>query len=361
MHDIDYYKKMAFDPRQMQIIRDGLNAGFDVDWYANTSFDYLQMEQIYLALKAGFDDDSLNMLCDPRIPYDSMNQMRESISEQLGLYEKAAEDIKKKKTIRYVITAAFITILLAVFSIVYINRETISYYFEDIELTLKHDKIKLGLSQAFVASDYINKYDKECKLTLPKQKSFDNVGTYTVTYKLSNKVKSVTKDLIIDVYDDIPPVIELENDSVTLDYGSQFNAGDYIKSATDNIDGDVKNSVQWNSIDTSISGTFTVTYTVKDASDNEGTSSMIVHINEKKSDNTNSNKSNNQNSNTNKSGSSSQSTPSKNASSYNRFFEGYSIDSYNAACDYADGLKNSGKISGYSVTPTGEGVQVTCY
>ena len=100
MHNINYYKKMAFDPRQMQIIRDGLNAGLDVEWYANTSFDYLQMEQIYLALKVGFDDDSLNMLCDTRIPYDSMRQMRESISEQLGIYEKASEDIKKKKMIR---------------------------------------------------------------------------------------------------------------------------------------------------------------------------------------------------------------------------------------------------------------------
>ena len=58
---------------------------------------------------------------------------------------------------------------------------------------------------------------------------------------------------------------------------------------------------------------------------------------------------------------SSASKPKGNASAYNKFFEGYSIDSYNAACDYADGLKNSGKISGYSVTPTGEGVQVTCY
>ena len=55
------------------------------------------------------------------------------------------------------------------------------------------------------------------------------------------------------------------------------------------------------------------------------------------------------------------SKPKGNASAYNKFFEGYSIDSYNAACDYADGLKNSGKISGYSVIPTGEGVQVTCY
>lgn len=361
MHNINYYKKMAFDPRQMQIIRDGLNAGLDVEWYANTSFDYLQMEQIYLALKVGFDDDSLSMLCDPRIPYDSMRQMRESISEQLGIYEKASEDIKKKKMIRYIITVSALFTLLAVSFIIYTNRETINSYLEDIELTLKQDHIKLGLSQSFVASDYIDKYDTDCKLTLPKQKNFGKVGTYTVTYKLSNEVKSVTKDLIIDVYDDIVPVIKLKNDSITIDYGSQFNAGDYIESATDNIDGDLKDSVQWNSIDTSVSGIYIVTYTVKDVSSNEGTSSMTVHINEKKNNNTNDRKNNNQNSNTNKTDPPNQSKSSKNASSYNRFFEGYSIDSYNKACEYADGLKNSGKISGYTVMPTGEGVYVECY
>ncbi|WRK55537.1 hypothetical protein SD457_12600 [Coprobacillaceae bacterium CR2/5/TPMF4] len=35
--------------------------------------------------------------------------------------------------------------------------------------------------------------------------------------------------------------------------------------------------------------------------------------------------------------------------------------SYNAACSYADELMSSGKISGYEVKPTGDGVQVVCY
>ena len=50
-----------------------------------------------------------------------------------------------------------------------------------------------------------------------------------------------------------------------------------------------------------------------------------------------------------------------NAASFNKFFEGYSIAAYDAACSYADELMNSGKISGYEVKPTGDGIQVICY
>ena len=97
-HDYEYYSRIAFDPRQLQIIKDGLDLGLDVDWYANTAFDYLQMEQIFLALKAGVSDpDALNMFCDPEIPYKSMEQLRIQTCKQLGIYEKAAEKEKDHK------------------------------------------------------------------------------------------------------------------------------------------------------------------------------------------------------------------------------------------------------------------------
>lgn len=372
---MDYYSRMAFDPRQMQIIRDGLAEGLDVDWYANTSFDYLQMEQIYLALSAGIEDsDTLNMLCDPRIPYDSMEKLRLSIYEQLGIYEKASEDIKKKRIIRIGITFIILSVIVTVSSIAFINRKIIGYYFENIHLELKEEKIKLGMSKPFVASEYIKNYDKEYKLTLPEQKAFDKPGTYTVTYKLSNKVKSVSKHLMIDVYDDVAPIIVLKESAVTVDNGVKLNLKDYIESATDNVDGDLKEKVKYNSIDTNTAGNYTVNYEVDDSAGNHGTCSMIISIKEKtgnqvapssSTSSSSSNNSKNANSSSNNTGSNSSSAnsskPRGNASAYNKFFEGYSIDSYNAACDYADGLKNSGKISGYSVTPTGEGVQVTCY
>lgn len=355
---------MAFDPRQMQIIRDGLQAGLDVEWYANTSFDYLQMEQIYLALEAGIkDEEALNMLCDPRIPFESMEKIRESLFEQFGIYEEASEKIKRKKIIRLFITFFLIAAVGGTCSILYINRETIGYYFEDIHLELKSERIDLGMSKPFIASDYIKKYDKNCKLKLPDEKKFKDIGTYTVTYQLSNKVKTVSKDLIIDVYDDVSPEITLTSSSVSLDLGNQFNGRDYIKSASDNIDGDLKSKVEYNDIDTNTSNTYVVTYKVSDSSGNQTSAIMNVLVKEKNEEQLITNSYTNKNSNNSNSNSSSSSTnkTSKNASSYNKFFDGYSIESYNAACDYAEGLRNSGKISGYSVTPTGDGVQVECW
>lgn len=351
---------MAFDPRQMQIIRDGLQEGLDVEWYANTSFDYLQMEQIYLALEAGInDEEALNMLCDPRIPYESMQQIRESLFEQFGIYEEAAEKLKRKRIMRFFITFLLLAVVGGTSSILYINRETIGYYFEDIHLELESEHIRLGMSKSFVASEYIKEYDKNCKLKLPDEKKFDEIGTYTVTYKLSNKAKTISKNLIIDVYDDISPEIVLSESSITLDYGSQFNGKNYIVSAIDNVDGDLKSKVKFNDINTNLSGTYAVAYKVSDLSGNQATATMNVLVKEKKVEqptqkpDTNRSNNNSSSDNTNR--------PSKNASSYNKFFEGYSIDSYNAACDYADGLKNTGKISGYSVTPSGNGVQVECW
>lgn len=361
MHDIDYYRKMAFDAKQMQIIRDGLKEGLDVEWYANTSFDYLQMEQIYEALKVGLDDNSLNMLCDPRIPYDSMKQMREQIFKQLGIYEKASEDVKRKKLMRYVAVSIVITVFIVLGSIIYINREMIGSYFEDPQLILKEDRIRLGLSQHFVASDYIEKYDKKYRLVLPEQKTFPEVGTYTVSYKLSNDVKTIEKDLIIDVYDDISPVIRLNSSNVVLDYGAGFDPQNYVDEVTDNVDGNLSDKLEYEgTADTSIAGNYQIIYKVEDLSGNSTTAQLNVTVKDKpvESDtNSNTNNSSKKN-NINSDGTDENKS---NAASFNRFFEGYSIASYNAACSYADELMNSGKISGYEVKPTGDGIQVICY
>ena len=55
---------------------------------------------------------------------------------------------------------------------------------------------------------------------------------------------------MIDVYDDVSPEIVLKESAVTVDYGSKLNLKDYIESATDKVDGDLKEKVKYNSIDT---------------------------------------------------------------------------------------------------------------
>ena len=50
---------------------------------------------------------------------------------------------------------------------------------------------------------------------------------------------------------------------------------------------------------------------------------------------------------------------STNPSQYNKYFSGNSIDSYNSAYSYAESMMNSGKVHGYSVSPDGNGFNVT--
>ena len=238
-------------------------------------------------------------------------------------------------------------------------------YFEDINLTLKADKVEIGMSKSFNPSDYIKEYDKRYDLTLPKNKKFEVPGEYTVIYKLSNKVKSIKKKLIVKVIDDIEPVLVLNKTNLTLEYGQNIDLKDYIEKAEDNIDGNLVEKVDYNQIDTSKPGNHVVTYSVKDKAGNHVSVEMSININEKpkvteKSTNSNiennvtTNKSNNSN-NSNNSKSGQENIPSQ----FDKFFSGNSIDVYNQANSYAEEIFSSGKVKGFSVNPTGEGFQVS--
>ena len=47
-----------------------------------------------------------------------------------------------------------------------------------------------------------------------------------------------------------------------------------------------------------------------------------------------------------------------NPSQFNKYFAGNSIDTYNEALSYAEGMMNSGKVNGYALNPDGNGFNV---
>ncbi len=72
----------------------------------------------------------------------------------------------------------------------------------------------------------------------------DQLGYFTVTYQLSNGLKSIQEDLKIKVVDTIPPVIVLSKDEITLTREvDDFIPEDYIKELSDNCDPDPKLTV----------------------------------------------------------------------------------------------------------------------
>jgi surface protein len=95
----------------------------------------------------------------------------------------------------------------------------------------------------------------------------DNVGTYTITYNVTDEEgnSAIERIRTINVIDS-PPVIKLIGDNpVTVEYGQTYT--DLGATAGDTVDGDLTNDIQTNiaELDTTKIGTFLLTYNVSDA------------------------------------------------------------------------------------------------
>lgn len=78
--------------------------------------------------------------------------------------------------------------------------------------------------------------------------------------------------------DEIRPVLELEKYSDELEENSEIEYEKYIKSAIDDIDGDITDKVQFNRIDTSKIGIFDIVYYVFDSSNNMSQKTLQITI-----------------------------------------------------------------------------------
>lgn len=74
------------------------------------------------------------------------------------------------------------------------------------------------------------------------------------------------------------PEIVLSKNKVSLDKGAQVDLKSYITSAVDNLDGDMKDKITFNTIDTSTTGNKTVTYTGVDATGNKTEVQLQVEV-----------------------------------------------------------------------------------
>ena len=121
--------------------------------------------------------------------------------------------------------------------------------------------------------------DLSSSITTTSDVDVNNVGTYTVTYTVSDSsANSATASRTVNVVDTTAPVITIIGaNPVDVDLGATYS--DAGATATDVHDGDLTSSITVSSnVDTNTAGTYTVTYTVSDAAGNQATETRTVNV-----------------------------------------------------------------------------------
>jgi hypothetical protein len=104
------------------------------------------------------------------------------------------------------------------------------------------------------------------------------VGTNTITYTATDSAgNSTTATRTVNVTDGMAPVITILGDNpLSLLQNSTYNEPG--ATATDNVDGSVPVTIGGDTVDTSVIGTNTITYTATDASGNSSTATRTVNV-----------------------------------------------------------------------------------
>lgn len=143
-----------------------------------------------------------------------------------------------------------------------------------------------------------------------------------------------------DIIDDKPPILELTTDKITIEVDKTINYKEFIKNASDDIDGDLVDKVQYSNIDTSKIGEYEVLYFVFDSSNNMAKKILNVLIIEhpkeqievpvESNDNSVSHEQNSTNNNTEKEANNKK--PSTPQIKYFLFTDGYTMNNVVEAC-----------------------------
>ena len=149
----------------------------------------------------------------------------------------------------------------------------INYNFFKISLELNASTITIEYGTHFDASKYV-KYVKNANLTLPILPN-NVIGQYQLTYKDSNKLYELTKNLTVNIVDTKAPQIILKTTSVN--YDQLEDCYSYIEEINDNHDKNLLTKVKCsNNLKFDRNNQATISYEVMDSSLNLATNSLTI-------------------------------------------------------------------------------------
>lgn len=212
-------------------------------------------------------------------------------TELLMLYRRK----KRKKIIIIsivVVTIAFISVSGFLFTYKYMNfnyfNSEIKMNTDDYEFSNDIFRIASSTSRNVDIEDLIKSYNKEyfeLKVSNDKEtkkclKSLKNgtPGTYQANIILKNKYHTEKSVLKINIYDDIPPVLELSQEIIEINTNDSIDYKSYIIKAEDNIDKLSAEDVIHNEINTAVSGSYVLNYVLQDKAGNETSKDIQVTV-----------------------------------------------------------------------------------
>ncbi|MGN1183146.1 MAG: C40 family peptidase [Faecalibacillus sp.] len=167
------------------------------------------------------------------------------------------------------------------------TEETLNFLVADIEsptVTLKAGRdVTVDYKSEFKVEDYMTMTDNVDTHLQVEVKGkvdtsvLDDKQNITVIVKdaAGNKTTQKLNTIIKDISG---PQIVLSTNKVRINKGDSINLASYLISAQDNSDGDMKSKVTYNTIDTSSTGTKTVTYTATDSFGNKSAVQLQVEV-----------------------------------------------------------------------------------
>ena len=291
--DINDFRRKGYLPFCMEEIRLAFNNGIDpklIEQYMNdTAFDNLQLRQIRLGLEQDLD---VSAYARTSMPYEEMEQIRirllkeKSESDLEEEEEKHLEqqqirtEVKRKKlhnTLSFFRIILIIGLIGVVTGVFFFGREIYRIYNQDLFITFKTDEVILEYKESFIPEDQI----KECTegsniMIIYPSFVADELGDYTVTYQLSNGLKTIKEDLRVRVVDSTSPQITLTTDEITMiREEDEFIPEKYINGISDNYDQDPQitiDELDWELVEQDIR------YCVEDSSGNKAEAMLHVLI-----------------------------------------------------------------------------------
>ena len=142
--------------------------------------------------------------------------------------------------------------------------------------------IKIAVGEEYKEQGATSKYlffDNTKDIKVTGKVDIEKVGKYKIKYSIKEKIskKITTKYRTVIVTDNIKPTITLNGGNISLYLNKEYT--EYGYTASDNIDGDITDKVTIEgAVDNTKIGEYTLTYKVKDSSDNEAKETRKVTV-----------------------------------------------------------------------------------